>query len=66
MNDKQTAVEWFSEIIRTNRKFSWDAIVEQAKQLEKEQIIRAYMADLYPCSFEDAEEYYNNTYETQQ
>ena len=36
--------------------------VEQAKQMEKEQIIDAYKADLHPCSDEDAEQYYNETY----
>ena len=34
---KQTSVEWFAETIRPNRKFSWDAIVEQAKEMEKQQ-----------------------------
>jgi RNA binding exosome subunit len=36
--------------------------VEQAKQMEKEQIVDAYKADLHPCSDEDAEQYYNETY----
>ena len=36
-----------------------------AKEMEKEQIKDAYKADRYPCSYEDAEEYYNDTYKTQ-
>lgn len=30
--------------------------------IEKEQIIDAYKADMQPCSDEDAEQYYNETY----
>jgi hypothetical protein len=33
-------------------------------ELEKEQIIEAYKADIYPCSDEDAEQYYTSTYES--
>lgn len=29
---------------------------------EKQQIVDAYKADLYPCSDEDAETYYNETF----
>jgi hypothetical protein len=43
MSDKkQTAVDWFAETVLTNRKFSWDAIIEQAKQMEKEQNAESY------------------------
>lgn len=34
-------------------------------EMEKEQITTAYKADRYPCSDEDAEHYYNETYKTQ-
>ena len=40
-------------------------IINSAKaklEMEKEQIIDAYRADLFPCSDEDAEQYYNETY----
>jgi len=33
-----------------------------AKEMEKQQIIDAYKADLYPCSEEDAEQYYIQEY----
>ena len=36
--------------------------VDKAKQMEQEQIEEAYKADLHPCSDEDAEQYYNETY----
>ncbi len=32
--------------------------------MEKEQIIDAYKSDRHPCSDEDAEQYYNQTYES--
>jgi hypothetical protein len=64
---EQTAVEWlFSQI-----PFEWSSSVaafealQQAKQMEKEQIIDAYKSDRYPCSDEDAQQYYNETYKTQ-
>jgi len=36
--------------------------VNRALDMERDQIIDAYRADVYPCSKEDAEDYYNNTY----
>jgi len=41
---KQTAVEWlFEKLWNTNKdKFTWYAILKQAKEMEKEQIVKAY------------------------
>ena len=39
--------------------------LNQAKEMEKEQIENAYKADLHPCSDEDAEQYYNETFKQQ-
>ena len=63
-NKKQTAVEWIYEQIddKGNVLGVYD-FINQAKEMEKEQIIDAYKADLYPCSDEDAEQYYKETYE---
>ena len=36
--------------------------IQEAKALEKQQIIDAYKSDMHPCSDEDAEQYYNQTY----
>ena len=63
---KQTAVEWvleqFNEI-HTQRK--WKEIVEQAKEIEKQQIINTW----YDCKLSiieknptDADQYFNETY----
>jgi division protein CdvB (Snf7/Vps24/ESCRT-III family) len=37
-------------------------IVTTALQMEKEQIKNAYQSDKFPCSEEDSEQYYNETY----
>ena len=73
---KQTAVEWLigrfhyegfigsfcsEELIKSKREIMIE-IFEKAKAMEKEQIVDAYKADLYPCSDEDAEQYYQSTY----
>jgi hypothetical protein len=62
----QTAVEWFQSqiinIVNGNCELSEIEIFEKAKAMEKEQIVDAYKADLYPCSDEDAEQYYQSIY----
>jgi hypothetical protein len=37
-------------------------LYSQAKAMEKEQIKDAYQSDRFPCSEEDAEQYFNETY----
>jgi hypothetical protein len=64
---KQTAVTWLLNIIETKngKEFSsyYSEFIEQAKEMEKEQIIDAYQSDRFPCSEQDAEQYYNETFE---
>jgi len=65
-NKKQTAVEWFFSELQRMQYFIGNDMLEaynQAKEKEKHQIEIAYEADLYPCSDEDAEQYYKETYE---
>jgi hypothetical protein len=67
MTPKETAVEWlFFEMKGTKWiNADWEKrrlIIEQAKAMEKEQIIIAYQSERYPCSDSDAEQYYNETY----
>lgn len=59
----KTAVKWLHELSKQREldKFDW----QQAKEMEKEQIMDAYKADLYPCSDEDAEDYYNETFKSE-
>jgi hypothetical protein len=37
-------------------------LYSQAKAMEREQIKNAYQSDRFPCSEEDAEQYFNETY----
>jgi hypothetical protein len=68
---KQTAVEWFAERIQSDFIFNFENVLNQAKQIEKEQMEDAYEAgeeNAMDChsipNFNDitAEEYYNETY----
>ena len=61
--NKQTAVEWLIEEIHKNIEFIPVPIQEQAKEMEKEQIVEAIN---YGCSdwgsFKDGREYYKETF----
>jgi len=59
---KKTAVEWLIEMFNiTNVKLSHHTlIIEQAKEMEKEQIIDAY--ETSHISMMTAEQYYNETF----
>lgn len=76
MNEKtleQTAVEWlFEKLWETPKdKFNWYSILEQAKQMEKEQIMTAFtQGDIFGADFFDgvnitAENYYNETFKSE-
>jgi hypothetical protein len=70
MNKQQTAVEWLVEQILNNENIRWRGTIlielsEKAKEMEKEQIIKAASNHCYPtCELAtiDAEQYYNETY----
>ena len=57
-----TAVQWLMDKYRTQNGVITAADYHTAKEMEKQQIIDAYKAELYPCSDEDAEQYYNETF----
>ena len=66
---KQTAVEYLKEhfqtLINNDERGLYKLLFEQAKEMEKEQIIRAYlMARCYDNenSVTEAEQYYNETF----
>jgi hypothetical protein len=71
---KQTAVEWLYKQIYNEYKISiHDGIMEQAKEMEKQQIIDSYEEGYLQCTiyglpqksrkhFEDSEQYYNETF----
>ena len=64
----QTAVEWLDRWFRDNPEATHEEgnkALEQAKQMEKEQIIAARMDNMTDdeLSYETAEQYYNETYQ---
>jgi len=64
---QQTAVEWFLHQLYNKMELNgdrkvFDEIIVEAFTSEREQIINSYQADRYPCSEEDAQQYYNETY----
>ena len=69
---KQTAVEWLQEklnkILIDNQIQQTEHLFDQAKQMEKEQIMNAHLTGLiYPLEMEackQAEQYYNETFNT--
>lgn len=75
MKNKQTAVEWLKKELedygsnsRTHLSLDWntfDELCEQAKAMEKEQIMNAVYASMgtnFDPNMGRAEQYYNETY----
>jgi len=73
---QQTAVEWLYNNLKSFFKHDGDLLevvqfsFEQAKQMEKEQIVNAHLTGLiHPLETEatkQSEEYYNETYKSEQ
>ena len=42
-NKQQTALEWFAERIQSDKIFSFDVVLKQALQMEREQIVESYI-----------------------
>jgi hypothetical protein len=65
---KQTAVDWLVYQLNLEPDGWMKDLIEQAKEMEKEQIIDAMNrmgnTDFY-CEYEDPEQYYNETYKTE-
>jgi HEPN domain-containing protein len=64
---KQTAVEWLLNAIETKngKEFSsyYSEFVEQAKEMEKQQIKQSYTDGKYQSGYyENSEQYYNETF----
>ena len=63
---QQTAVEWFWILLPENISKEYFDLFEQAKQMEKQQIIKAYHKGLFGNmelkSTTFADKYYNDTY----
>ena len=69
---KQTAVEWLEEqlpIYGYNVVTVYPELIEQAKEMEKQQIIDAMdvtQRTNFYVKYEDSEHYYNETFKTKQ
>ena len=60
---KQTAVEWLVEKIQqANPTFKFDALIREAKAMEKEQIMDAWITT---ADYHSSEEYYNETFKSE-
>ena len=65
---KQTAVEWLVEQMKLDELFNADYFIEQAKEMEKEQIIRARQDGLdngFSNGSWDSNLYYNETFKSE-
>jgi hypothetical protein len=61
---KQTAVEWLADNLHYLHSTKWDDILEQVKEIEKEQIGRAYQQGLIDGMTHSPRDYYNETFNT--
>ena len=68
---KQTAVEWLRDkLLNPDVRLERDMydfiykLIEQAKEMEKEQIKEAWLNSLTKGDFNSAEQYYTETYES--
>ena len=63
---KKTSTEWLFEKLwdSPKDKLTWNAILEQAKEMEKQQIIETYIdaSEKPALILDDAQQYYNETY----
>ena len=59
---KQTAVEWLVEQICGHHTEQWQKEIQQAKEMEKEQIIEAHRMSSIESGFEHSAEDWANTY----
>lgn len=71
---KQTSVDWLFEKLweASKDKLTWHSILEQAKQMEKEQMIESYCQGCFDTNQDDSifpretsEQYYNENYKSE-
>ena len=64
MSKQQTAVEWFAQRIQSDKIFSFDVVLKQAIQMEREQIENAYWdgGQDVPINPDRCKQYYEQTY----
>jgi hypothetical protein len=68
MENKQTAIEWLFQSLweEPKDKMNWNAILEKAKAMEKEQIVEAFNSgqakEASECFWTKGNFYFENTY----
>jgi uncharacterized protein YwqG len=70
MSKQQTAVEWLSKRIQSDKIFSFEKVLQQAIQMEREQIEQAFIKgnEFVPkwkingVPYIESEQYYEQTY----
>ena len=62
MEKQQTAVEWLIENIYYLHSTKWNDIIEQAKEIEQEQIMNAWVKGVVSEGDMTARQYYKETY----
>ena len=65
---KQTAVNWLIEQLKENNMLTfdeWTDLIDEAKQMEKEQIIEAADWNVTEWQLKDGEMYYNETFKSE-
>ena len=60
---KKTAVEWLVEQMKLDELFNADYFIDQAKEMEKKQIIDAFNGE--PHCDGDGDRYYNETFKSE-
>jgi len=66
MGDKITAVDWLVENIHYLHSTKWNDIIEQAKEIEQEQIMNAWVNGVVSEDNMTAEKYYKETYKQEE
>jgi hypothetical protein len=61
---KETVIEWLADNLHYLHSTKWDDILEQAKEIEKEHIGRAYQQGLIDGMTHSPRDYYNETFNT--
>lgn len=59
---QQTAVDWLVEQICGDHTSEWQEQIDQAKEMEKQQIIEAWNTGTY--AYNNGQQYYTETYES--
>ena len=75
MSNKQSSIEWFAERIKSDKIFSFEKVLEQAKAMHKEEIVNTWSeatsldheiglldASYILCQIHNAEQYYTETF----